>query len=241
MGSFNPKYLYTYLNDPPPLVSAPISLPVHVQIDVIFNEMMKAIGLDPKALREDAKRMLELIKATVSVSDEELLRRADNEVGVIFRKVQNDRFFKFTDAWGVGFGRLLELREVSPGKESFDRWSQTLKWVPSTRLMQAWDEFCADQVRMQGVEVMQKQIMIREKKRAAARLESKAAAFDDKKKALQELNEMIAERRAQLIQEARELKKKYEPDAYEALVREEQKRLGQTELPSGGVDGSTAG
>ena len=38
---------------------------------------------------------------------------------------------------------------------------------------------------------MQKQLLIREKKRAAARLESKAAAFEDKKKALQELNEAI--------------------------------------------------
>ena len=32
---------------------------------------------------------------------------------------------------------------------------------------------------------MQKQLLIREKKRAASRLESKAAAFEDKKKALQ--------------------------------------------------------
>jgi len=68
---------------------------------------------------------------------------------------------------------------------------------------------------------MQKQLLIREKKRAAARLESKAAAFEDKKKALQELNEAIEERRQQLIAEQKALKKKYEPDAYEKILLSE--------------------
>ena len=71
---------------------------------------------------------------------------------------------------------------------------------------------------MSGVEAMQKQLLIREKKRAAERLETKANAFEDKKKALQELNENIDERRAQLIMEQKELKKKYEPDAYEKIL-----------------------
>jgi hypothetical protein len=201
----------------------------------MFNELMKAVGFSPAKLREDAKRMLELIKATASVPEAEFLRGGDNELGKLFASIQKDRFFKYTDAWGVGLGRLMELREVDPGKEVFERWSAALRWVPPTRLLQSWDEFCADQIRMQGVEVMQKQIMIREKKRAAARLESKAVAFDDKKKALQELNEMIEERRAQLIQEARDLKRKYEPDAYEEIVRQEQKGSSGGSVPGIGA------
>lgn len=69
---------------------------------------------------------------------------------------------------------------------------------------------------------MQKQLLIREKKRAAQRLEMKANAFEDKKKALQELNEAIDERRAQLIGEQKALKKKYEPDEYERILLTEE-------------------
>jgi hypothetical protein len=61
--------------------------------------------------------------------------------------------------------------------------------------MSTWDEFTGDQLRMQGVEAMQKQLLIREKKRAAARLEKKASEFEDKKKAILEMNLAIEERR----------------------------------------------
>ena len=87
---------------------------------------------------------------------------------------------------------------------------------------------------MQGIEAMQKQLMIREKKRSAARLEQKAAQFEDKKKALQELNEAIEERRLQLIEEQKALKKKYEPDAYERIVREEEEAKAKAALAKAG-------
>mmetsp|Transcript_10720 Transcript_10720/g.17488 ORF Transcript_10720/g.17488 Transcript_10720/m.17488 type:complete len:372 (-) Transcript_10720:134-1249(-) len=194
------------------------------EIDVIFNTLMKASGFDPVKIRDDAKLILNMVKESTEVEEKEFLTNSDNELGKIFQTVANDRFFKYTDAWGVGLGRVMELRNVEPNKETFDRWTETLRWVFTPRLMQSWDEFCNDQLRMQGVEAMQKQLLIREKKRAAARLESKALAFDDKKKALQELNEAIDERRAQLIQEQKEIKKKYEPEAYEKiLLKEEQK------------------
>jgi peptidoglycan hydrolase CwlO-like protein len=72
---------------------------------------------------------------------------------------------------------------------------------------------------------MQKQLMIREKKRSASRLEKKASEFEDKKKALQVLNEDIEERRQQLISDQMELKKKYEPDAYEAILLKDKNDL----------------
>jgi len=190
------------------------------EIDVIFNEMMKAVGFDPVKIREDAKRMLTLVKES-TLSEEELLNSSDGELGAIFSNVRNNRFFKYTDAWGVGLGRIMELRNVEPNKESFDRWAGVLTWVFSPRLLQSWDEFCGDQLRMQGVEAMQKQLLIREKKRAAARLESKAAAFEGKKKALQELNEAIDERRAQLIEEQMAVKKKYDPVGYERILKQD--------------------
>jgi predicted RNase H-like HicB family nuclease len=188
---------------------------------VIFNELMKAVGFDPVKIRDDAKVILNTVKETAEVSEEDLLNSSTGVLGEIFAAVRDNRFFKYTDAWGVGLGRIMELRNVEPNTLSFDRWTKTLRWVNSPRLLQSWDEFCNDQLRMQGVESMQKQLLIREKKRAASRLEGKAAAFDDKKKALQELNEAIDERRAQLIQEEREIKQKYDPKGYDRILAEE--------------------
>lgn len=193
---------------------------IQEEIDVIFNEMLTACGLDPNKIREDAKVILSLIKDS-NLTEEDVLNSKEGLIADIFNNVRSNRFFKYTDAWGVGLGRLIELLGVEPKIESFDRWCASLKWVYSQRLVQTWEEFSADQLRLQGVEAMQKQLMIREKKRAAARLEKKALDFDDKKKALLELNEAIEERRRQLIDEQKSLKKKYEPEAYERILLEE--------------------
>lgn len=190
------------------------------EIDIIFNEMMKAVGFEPARIRSDAKLVLTLVKESEANGDE-FLGQAEGEIADIFNNVRTNRFFKYTDAWGIGLGRIMELKGIEPNATTFETWSNSLRWVFTPRLMQSWDEFCGDQLKMQGVEAMQKQLLIREKKRAAARLETKAAAFEDKKKALQELNEAIEERRQQLIMEQRALKKKYEPDAYEKILRED--------------------
>ena len=190
------------------------------EIDVIFNELLKSVGFDPVLIREDAKKLLASIKES-NLTEDEVLNSKDGELAKIFNEVRTNRFFKYTDAWGVGLGRVIELLGVEPNETSFDRWCKSLKWVFSQRIMQTWNEFTADQVRLQGVEAMQKQLLIREKKRAAARLEKKALDFDDKKKALMELNVAIEERRRQLIEEQKGFKKKYEPDAYEKIILEE--------------------
>jgi hypothetical protein len=189
------------------------------EIDIIFNEMMKACGFDPAVIRADAKKILTLVKES-PLNGEEFLNAQDGEVAEIFNTVRKNRFFKYSDAWGLGLGRVMELKGVDVNATTFDVWSSSLKWVFTQRLVQSWDEFCSDQLKMSGVEAMQKQLLIREKKRAAERLEMKANAFEDKKKALQELNEAIEERRQQIISEQKELKKKYEPDAYEKILKE---------------------
>jgi Thylakoid formation protein len=187
------------------------------QIDEIFNKMMIAVGFEPQKIRDDAKRMLELIKEGNRSADD-ILNATEGELAEILINVRTNRFFKYTDAWGVGLGRMIELVGAEPNSDSFDKWSASLRWVFTPRLISTWDEFCGDQLRMQGIEAMQKQLMIREKKRSASRLEKKAAEFEDKKKALQLLNEDIEERRQQLISDQMILKKKYEPDEYERIL-----------------------
>lgn len=178
---------------------------------------MKAVGLDAGKIRDDAKRLLSTVKDK-NLSESDIFGDGSSEIHEIFASVRKNRFFKYTDAWGVGLARIMELINMEPNLANFERVSSNLRWVFAPRLTQTWDEFCSDQLRMQGVEAMQKQLLIREKKRAAARLEKKALEFDDKKKALQELNEAIEERRQQLINEQKEMKKKYEPDEYERLI-----------------------
>jgi hypothetical protein len=184
--------------------------------------MMKAVGLDSALVRADAKRVLTLIKDT-NLTEDDILNAKEGLFADIFNNVRNDRFFKYVDAWGVGMGRVMELIGIEPKEENFNRWTKSLKWIFTQRVMQSWDEFSADQLKMQGIEAMQKQLLIREKRRAAGRLEKKASEFETKKKALLELNEQIEIRREQLIEDQKALKKKFEPDAYEKLMLEESK------------------
>ena len=179
--------------------------------------MMIAVGFEPQKIRDDAKRMLGLIKDGNPTADD-ILNATEGELADILINVRTNRFFKYTDAWGVGLGRMIELVGAEPNVESFDKWSASLRWIFTPRLISTWDEFCGDQLRMQGIEAMQKQLMIREKKRSATRLEKKASEFEDKKKALQLLNDDIEERRQQLIGDQMALKKKYEPDEYERIL-----------------------
>lgn len=183
--------------------------------------MMVAVGFEPQKIRDDAKRMLSLIKEGNPTADD-ILNSTEGELAEILINVRTNRFFKYTDAWGVGLGRMIELVGGEPNSDSFDKWSASLRWIFTPRLISTWDEFCGDQLRMQGIEAMQKQLMIREKKRSASRLEKKAAEFEDKKKALQSLNEDIEERRQQLIADQMALKKKYEPDEYERILLKDQ-------------------
>jgi hypothetical protein len=191
--------------------------------------MMIAVGFEPQKIRDDAKRMLGLIKDGNPTADD-ILNSTEGELAEILINVRTNRFFKYTDAWGVGLGRMIELLGAEPNIESFDKWSASLRWIFTPRLISTWDEFCGDQLRMQGIEAMQKQLMIREKKRSATRLEKKASEFEDKKKALQLLNEDIEERRQQLIGDQMALKKKYEPDEYERILLKDKTDLAAKSL-----------
>jgi hypothetical protein len=214
-----------------------------------------------------------------SLTEDEALAATDGCLAECLIKVRTNRFFKYTDAWGVGLMRVVELLGGEVKEETVAKWANSLTWVFTTRIISTWEEFSANQLRMQSIEAMQKQLLIREKRRAATRLEKKAGEFESKKKAILTLNEVstshlshlfmymhacmcmrdmhvtrlvlffamsharhshrhsitnipptchqrflsfypqaIAERRAQLIDEQRELKQKFEPEAYARLV-----------------------
>lgn len=190
---------------------------------------MKSLRLDPQLIRDDAKRVLTLVKDTTAIPEEEFLALTPSpsttasmgELVTIFQYVRSNRFYKYTDAWGIGLGRIMELRGLEAKHDSFDRWCTNLRWVSALRMGATWTEFNADQVKMQGIEAMQKQLMIREKKRAAERLEKKAAGFEKKKQSLEKLNEAIAERRRQMLEQQRKYKQMSDPQAFAELLKSE--------------------
>jgi hypothetical protein len=57
------------------------------QIDEIFNQMMKAVGFDPQVIRDDAKRMLSLIKEG-NPSADDILNAKDGELAQILIDVR---------------------------------------------------------------------------------------------------------------------------------------------------------
>lgn len=99
---------------------------------------MTALKFDPVMLREDAKRVLQLIKES-TLSEDEFLAQTEGEIAKIFNNVRANRFFKYTEAWGVGLCRMMELRGLEVNEERMERWSASLKGhVNQRRISQSW-------------------------------------------------------------------------------------------------------
>lgn len=131
------------------------------QVDPIFNALMQALRMDPQLLRTDATRILQQVDSTQSVSDEQLLT-TESELGRTFQKARENKRFHYTDAWGIGLGRLLELRSsrINPtNPPDFSKWSQLLLRVPAERLEQSWAGFTEQQRRMQSFEATRRALI----------------------------------------------------------------------------------
>ena len=77
---------------------------------------MVAVGFEPQKIRDDAKRMLSLIKEGNPTADD-ILNSTEGELAEILINVRTNRFFKYTDAWGVGLGRMIELVGGEPNSD----------------------------------------------------------------------------------------------------------------------------
>lgn len=165
--------------------------------------MLHALSLDPQLLRSDATRILKNIDSTQSVSDESFLR-SDSELGRMFQSVRENSEFHYTDAWGVGLGRLLELRQSSPSPLSFAKWSRLLLRVPAERLERSWSDFNQQQRRVQSLEAARRDAAAQRLHTcddfsilAKGRSRNVFGASADSTRSLAELNKLAAEGRAQ--------------------------------------------
>eukprot|EP00599_Poterioochromonas_sp_BG-1_P005040 CAMPEP_0173148656 /NCGR_PEP_ID=MMETSP1105-20130129/9853_1 /TAXON_ID=2985 /ORGANISM="Ochromonas sp., Strain BG-1" /LENGTH=311 /DNA_ID=CAMNT_0014063359 /DNA_START=352 /DNA_END=1287 /DNA_ORIENTATION=+ len=206
--------------------------PLEDEIDLIFNALAKALKFDPVRLRDDAKRILTYVQQT-PLSGEELLNAEEGELAPIFNNVRSNRYFKYCDTWGVGLARVMELKGVEPNMDAFNIWGRNLKNVYASRFLDSWVEFSSDQVKMQGVEAMQKQILIREKRRAADRLEEKAAMAEQEKKRILNLNIALLEKKRREEKKGLENMREYvrseqERELLEQQIKELEKQGDQT-------------
>lgn len=114
---------------------------------------MNAMSLDSHTLEESAKLVLKGIDQTRLVSDENLFLKSGNELGKIFAGVPNNPAFRYTDSWGVGLVRMMELRgslAIDKNNAQFDKWSKLLcGTVCADQLAQSWGGFIAQQRRME--------------------------------------------------------------------------------------------
>lgn len=132
---------------------------------------MHALDMHPTAIKEDAKQLLRQVDLTNTLSVEDFLRSADTEVGKIFDKVRSNRQFHYTDTWGVGLARLMELRKhTPPSAMDFATWSDLLVNVPAERMSASWSAFCTAQSIVQNADRLQKEVLVREREQLAIRL-----------------------------------------------------------------------
>jgi len=142
--------------------------------------MVNALGMDPRAIREDAKQVLQQVDLTRSLSDEDFLHSADSEVGKIFDRVRSNRLYHYTDAWGVGLVRLMELRKHTPPTvNDFIVWGDLLVNIPAERLSASWSAFCTAHSIVRNADLLQKEALVREREQLATSLaKAKAKAKD---------------------------------------------------------------
>ena len=133
--------------------------------------MIHALDMHPTAIKEDAKLLLRQVDLTKSLSDENFLRSADSDMGKIFDKIRGNQQFHYTDAWGVGLARLMELRKhTPPSAMDFTTWSDLLVNVPAERMSASWSAFCTAQSIVQNADRLQKEGLVREREQLATRL-----------------------------------------------------------------------
>lgn len=125
-------------------------------MEPIFDKMLHALSIDPQLLKTDATRIIKNIDTTQSISDESFLS-SDSELSRMLRNVRENSQFHYTDAWGIGLGRLLELRQASPSPLSFEKWSKLLLRVPVERLERSWRDFNEQQSRIQCFEAARRE------------------------------------------------------------------------------------
>ena len=142
---------------------------------------MHALNMHPTAIKEDAKLLLRQADLTKSLSDEDFLRSPDSEVGKLFDNVRCNRQFHYTDAWGVGLARLMELRKhTPPSAMDFKALSDLLENVPAERMSASWSAFCAAQSIVQNADRLQKEVLVREREQLATRLLKAKDSFTNK-------------------------------------------------------------
>lgn len=147
----------------------------------IRNSLFSALDLDQEECTSEAKALEEWAAGKTM---DEVTAAFQGEGDSIIAKVVNDAkandFWKYSQFFGLGLVRIMELIGVEKSITAYypivEKWVKESMGKPEGKAKMDADEFLDLQNKVEMMETMMKEIAIREKKRMAERLESKAKA-----------------------------------------------------------------
>jgi hypothetical protein len=151
------------------------------EVDAIFYALLSSLRFHPQQLLTDAQRIMSLLQNAQAIAEEDfwpsLLTLISTSTSSRSAKYP---ITKYTDAWGIGLVRMMELRKVEVNKSTLWNWCKKfqsnsllqnrLHDFPE-QILQTWSHFLSQQQSLQegsSLEYLQRMLSLRNLQAASA-------------------------------------------------------------------------
>mmetsp|Transcript_50653 Transcript_50653/g.91183 ORF Transcript_50653/g.91183 Transcript_50653/m.91183 type:complete len:306 (-) Transcript_50653:125-1042(-) len=149
--------------------------------DKIWTALVTSLGMSPDQVKADAEAMASYASSTspalILQHMEGTAAPADSKVAEAFQGIRSKLYVM---SWSIGIFRVMELCGVEVNKDNAMAWANELKIQPPSKVASDLETYKMNQGKLQKAEEMLREIEIREKKKLAERLETKAKALAEK-------------------------------------------------------------
>jgi uncharacterized protein with von Willebrand factor type A (vWA) domain len=150
------------------------------EVDKIWPAFIKACGLDPAKVTEDADAAEAWAKATspaqILAAMEGKESASDARISEAFTSIKTSLY---NDMFSTGLFKLMEFSGVDATKENVEEWAKALEITPSKPASDL-ETYKRNLKKLTAAEEMMREVEIREKKKLAERLEEKAKKLAEK-------------------------------------------------------------